>query len=238
MGKNLKIKSAEEFEKLLCFLADELFRAKVHFTILSDIRRSGSKYKDEIGFSPVFWQFTFQAHANACVMRVLRIYDQHPSGFHLLRLLETVKDNDWLFAKTAFLARLKNNEDAERLFQGGPDKQVLEDDIHFVSDANPRIKLIKKWRDEVMFHKDPRHLLSGRSFETDNPLPLTEISELIEAAAKLVNRYSAHFNSVHYGNDTKQWSDVDFVLEALTHHPDVVELRQDEKLYGENKDNS
>lgn len=171
-------------------------------------------------------------------MRVLRIYDQHPSGFHLLRLLETVKDNDWLFAKAAFLDRLKNNEAAERLYQGGPDKKVLEDDIHFVSDANPRIKLIKKWRDEVIFHKDPRHLLSGRSFESDNPLPLTEVLELIEEAARLVNRYSAHFNSVDYSNDTEQWSDVDFVLEALTHHPDIVEFRQDEKLYGENQDNA
>jgi hypothetical protein len=210
MVSSLRIKSAEEFEKLLRFLADEIFQAKAHYTILDEIRRLGGKYKDEINFSQFFWWYTFHAHADACVLRVLRVYDQHSSGFHLLRLLKTVKDN-------------------HQLFQQSPDKIVLESDIHFVSEANPRIKLIKKWRDEVMFHKQPNHLLSGRSFESDNPLPLTEILELIEAAAKVVNRYSSYFNSVYYETNSEQLSNIDFVFEALTHHPDIVEFKKHEK---------
>lgn len=182
-----------------------------------------------MGYSPVFWQYTFRAHSDMTLMRVFRIYDQHPSGFHLLRLLRTVEGNDWLFSKEAFMSRVTNQEHAESLYEGIPEKKQLEADIHFVSESNPRIKKLKKWRDEIVFHKNPRYLLSGRAFESDNPLPYAEVSNLIEEGARLVNRYSSHFNAVHYGNDTNGWKDVEFIFQALTHHPYVVELRADQK---------
>ena len=232
MSEGLKLKSADDFEKLLKHVADDLFQAKVHYTVFSEIGRLAQAHIDELNFSPVFWQFTFRGHAELALVRVFRIYDQHPSGFHLLRLLQTVKGSDWLFSKAAFMSRLKNNEYAESLYSGIPDKSQLEADIHFVSESNPRIKNLKKWRDEVFFHKAPRRLLSGSSFATDNPLPYAEVSALIEEGATLVNRYSSYFNAVHFGNDTHHWKDVDFVVEALTHHPFVKELREDEKMFG------
>jgi hypothetical protein len=159
MSKGLKLKSADDFEKLLKHVADDLFHAKVHYTIFSEIIRLARTHRDEMNFSPVFWRFTFNSHAESALVRVFRVYDQHPSGFHLLRLLQTVEKNDWLFSRAAFLNRLKNNEEAENLYEGIPDKGQLAADIHFVSEANPRIKVLKKWRDEIIFHKDPRHLL-------------------------------------------------------------------------------
>lgn len=238
MSNGLKFKSADEFEKLLKILADDLFLAKVHFTVFQEIGRFAQGHLDAMNFSPVFWPYTFRAHADVALMKVIRIYDQYPSGFHLLRLLRTVEANDWLFSKEAFLNRLKQNEYAESLYRGIPDKKQLEADIHFVSESNPRIKTLKKWRDEIIFHRDPRHLLSGNSFETNNPLPHAEIANLIEDGACLLNRYSSHFNAVHFGNDTNGWKDVGFVLDALAHHPDVIQLKHDQKLYGQSEDNN
>lgn len=113
MSKGLKLKSEDEFEKLLKHVADDLFHAKVHYTIFSEISRLAQARIDELNFSPVFWQFTFRGHAELALVRVFRVFDQHRSGFHLLRLLQTVEANDWLFAKPAFLSRLRNNEYAE-----------------------------------------------------------------------------------------------------------------------------
>lgn len=232
MSNGLKLKSADDFEKLLKHVADDLFQAKVHYTVFSEISRLAKTHHDEMDFAPVFWRFTFNSHAEAALVRVFRVYDQHPSGFHLLRLLQTVERSDWLFSKAAFLDRLKNNDEAENLYQGIPDKKQLDADISFVSEANPRIKTLKKWRDEIIFHKDPRHLLSDGSFASKNPLPYAEIASLIEEGARLVNRYSSYFNAVHFGNDTngKGWKDVEFIFEALTHHPYIIEFRKDEEL--------
>lgn len=124
---------------------------------------------------------------------------------------------------------------AESLYQGIPDKQQLKTDIEFVSESNPRIKNLKKWRDEVFFHRDPRHLLLDTKLESTNPLQYAEVEKLIDEGATLVNRYSGYFNAVYFGNDTRHWKDVDFVVDALTHHPFVKELREDEKMWGDSE---
>ena len=227
MPMSLKLKSAEEFEKLLEFLANDLFQAKVHFTIFWEINRLAKKHKDEMSYSPVFWQYTFRAHADMTLMRVIRIYDQHSSGFHLLRLLNTIQANSWLFDKDAFLQRLAQNDEAESLYQGIPEAKQLRADIDFVSEANPRVKILKKWRDEIVFHKDPRHLLSKQPFEANNALLYSDLSNLIEEGGNIVNRYAGYFRATHYGNDTESWKDVDFIFEALNNHPDVIEHRKD-----------
>jgi hypothetical protein len=87
MAVGLKLKSEAEFEKLLKLVSEELFHAKVHFTIFSEIGRLAKNKLDEMNFALVFWQYTFKGHAELALVRVLRIYDQHASGFHLLRLL-------------------------------------------------------------------------------------------------------------------------------------------------------
>jgi hypothetical protein len=58
MANSLKLKSAEEFEKLLEFLANELFNGKVHFTIFWEINRLAKDHRSEMQRSPVFWQYT------------------------------------------------------------------------------------------------------------------------------------------------------------------------------------
>ena len=60
MTKSLKLKSAEEFEKLLEFLANDLFHAKVHFTVFWEINRLAKTHREEMQRSPVFWQYTFR----------------------------------------------------------------------------------------------------------------------------------------------------------------------------------
>ena len=215
--EGLKLKSADEFEALLKSLADGLFHAKVHFTILTEMHRLRKDHQDEINLSLVFWSYTFRAHADLTLMRVFQIYDQHGASFHLFRMLKTVQENEWLFSR----------EDSVL------DLVQVEKDIAFVSEANPQIKNLKKWRDEIMFHKDPRHLLSNRQFEADNPLPYPEVSNLIEEGTKIVNRYAACFNGAYYDNNTDGWKDVNFVFESLAHHPYVVERREYQKLIKE-----
>jgi hypothetical protein len=226
---SLKLKSSDEFKTLLVSLWDDLLFANIHFLIFQEIGRSGVKRIEEINISPVFWRLTIEAHAQMALVRLLRVYDQHKAGLHLLRLLQTVHFNQWLFTPDQFRKRLTGNPSAEEWLTeiGVLDLTQLEKDIHFVSTANPKVENLKQWRDRVTFHKDPRHILTGKPFEQKNPLPYADIEELIKKGFEILNRYSLYFDANRYGETLPKWDDVNFVIEALRFHPIAVRLQQD-----------
>jgi hypothetical protein len=50
----LKLKSAEEFRRLLTALLDDLVDARFHFTLDQDLAKAGEQYAMEIAQSPTF----------------------------------------------------------------------------------------------------------------------------------------------------------------------------------------
>jgi hypothetical protein len=101
-------RTPEQLSKEIDALQSEVFQAKVHFDIFNGLRDSSVAYVRVIRCSPCFWDFTMQAHIDATVLRLCRVYDEHPAAFHLKRFLEeSLKRNPGLFSEAAFKTRLK-----------------------------------------------------------------------------------------------------------------------------------
>ena len=233
--RSLKIKSADQFKTLLHSLRNELFEANVHFLIFKEIHKRCQRPPGEIteaSFAPGFWQFTLRAHSQTALMQLLRIYDQHKAGFHLLRLLQTVRDNPWLFSKSEIRKRLAGQPSAAELEKntGSPDADQLENDIQFVSESNLKVKNLTLWRNKVTFHVDPRQVLAPKPFDLGHPLLYADVEELIAEGFKILNRYARYFDGSKFGTNFLHWNDVDFIFKALEHHPVVIEWRKDLKL--------
>ena len=212
-------------------MVNELTHADVHYIIAKGLAQSGQQYSKEFIFSPVFWRFTYQAHIESVFYYLCKIYDQHDSAFHLRRLLEIVKQNIALFEADNFARRLGKNAEEEIKFYKSIDQHQLQDDYDFVSKKNPLVDKLKRWRDNVFAHRNPKQILSQKPFETNHPFPFSEIEFLINRGSEIINRYSGYFSSTHYSTKLNGSDDFSYVLESLEHHPRSVERKRWDEYY-------
>ncbi len=113
---------------------------------------------------------------------------------------------------------------------GELDSTQLDLDIKYASLANPKVENLKRWRDRVTFHKDERELFREKPFEQEFPLTFGDIDELLSEAFKVLNRYSQYFDTTIYSTGCREWKDMNFVFEALEHHPAFVRYRHEAEL--------
>ena len=133
-----------------------------------------------------------------------------------------MRSNRKIFDPEAVRKRREGDPSLERLIQavGTLNDTQLDRDIEFCSSRNPKVLNLKMWRDRITFHKDEREIFRQKPFEEDHPLPFADIDELIDAGFEILNRYSAHFDTTLRSRCSQEWKDMEFVFEALTHHPD------------------
>lgn len=127
--------------------------------------------------------------------------------------------------------RRKNDPHADYLIKviGTLDPVQLDNDITLSSNADPMVSNLNTWRNKVTFHKDEGELVRQKPFEDEHPLPYRDIDELIERGFQILNRYSQHFDTQKYNrNNLREWKDVEFVFEALKHHPEFIRSRAEE----------
>ena len=105
----IRIKSAADFRRLLEELALELVDANIYLRLHNDLKIASGRYQREFRQSRAFWSLTLQAHFDAALFRLCRIFDQHPDGLNLRNFLETIQENIGIFAEKDFPERLKGN---------------------------------------------------------------------------------------------------------------------------------
>jgi hypothetical protein len=223
----LKLETPEKFENFLRVLWDEICWAYFYYDMLKVAAELCKQHEEDVKFSPYFWHFTLQAYCETTLVRLHRIYDQNNESFNLHRFLLTIKDNKEIFDPTEVRKRRKSDPHADDLIKAiGPfDPSQLDHDIEFSSEANPKVANLKRWRDRVTFHKDERELFRQKPFEQEHPLPLADIEVLLSEAYRMVNRYAQYFNTTQYSLGCKEWKDMNYVFEALSHHPYAVRSR-------------
>lgn len=230
--KSLKLEAPEKFGKFLHVLRDELYWANTYYDIFKEASRLCKEHENVANFSRFFWNFTLQAHCQTALVHLHRIYDQNKEGFHLHRFLLTVRDNKSIFDPVAVRERRKSDPHADDLMEsiGELDSTQLDLDIKYASLANPKVENLKRWRDRVTFHKDERELFREKPFEQEFPLTFGDIDELLSEAFKVLNRYSQYFDTTIYSTGCREWKDMNFVFEALEHHPAFVRYRHEAEL--------
>jgi hypothetical protein len=222
------LKTSEKFSKELDSLQKDIFQAKVHFDIFDGLRQLWPKYFQQIRNSPCFWNYTMQAHIDAAVVRLCRIYDEHRSAFQITRFLEEIQKNSNLFNEPAFRERLKNDpkRDVDGLakYRRTLNHEQLKKEIWFCSNENPLVERLRDWRDKVIAHNNYDVAINwSEPFNKKYPLPYEDIKKLIDEAFSIANSYSSLFRASMHSEEfaSKQHTDYRFVLESITTHLDI-----------------
>jgi hypothetical protein len=213
----IRIRDSKEFGQLLEALADEIVIAFIHFRLYSDLKSDVNNYVTELNQSPAFWSFTFRAHIDTVLSRLCRVYEQHSSSLNLKNFLNTILANINIFDVEHFRERLKDNPFVDSLSSSPtkPDIGQLKKDIHYVSDANPSVKTLLIWRNNIIVHKSAKHANKDFNLPNDYPLSLNNIEQLLKEGMVILNRYSNLFHATTYSTKIVSHDDYRNVLDAI-----------------------
>jgi HEPN superfamily AbiU2-like protein len=228
----LKLKSAEEFRRLLTALLDDLVDARFHFTLHQNLSKAGEEYAIEIAQSPTFWGLTLSAHMDAVLLRLCRAYDAYEhTALNLRNLLDTVRANLSIFDEPNFRQRLKGNLFVDSLAAElkSPDHTQLQKDIEVVSDSDPLVRKLVMWRHNYVAHRNSHFTLNPKKFDAQYPLLFAEIDVLLERALEIGNRYSLLFDASSHATLMMGRDDYLSVLKAVREHVEAYKRRLEEE---------
>src|SRR5688572_16063605 len=81
----------QELSKQIKCLERELFNAKVHYEIFQGIADVWAEHVRATQHSPVFWQYTMDAHISTTVIRLCRVYDSNRQAIRISQFLSDVE---------------------------------------------------------------------------------------------------------------------------------------------------
>src|SRR5271170_859538 len=90
--RNKKV-TADELEKQIKTLQNELFVADVQFELQVGLRKAGPDFEKAFRVSPLFWNYTFDAHIGMVVLRLCRIYYADENTLSLPIFLKNIESN-------------------------------------------------------------------------------------------------------------------------------------------------
>jgi RHS repeat-associated protein len=192
----IDIRDPAEFKRLLEALAGELIDARDHFRLHQSLAAAIPDYQVEFNQSAGFWTLTLNAHMDAVLLRLCKVYDlsKDKPNLNLRNFLDTIEANLHLFDEPNFRERLKENPFVDSLAQDPrtPDVIQLREDRRSVTAADPVVKKLMNWRHHYVAHRSRTAALDLQLFTTQNPLSFPEIEALITNGLAIVNCYSAN----------------------------------------------
>ncbi len=213
----ISITSAVEFESLLNALASEIVDAQIYFKLHTDLVTAVPDYAEVFNESNTFWWLTVHALLDAALSRLCRIYDQHSKSLNLRNLLDTIQANLNIFDIQNFRQRLKDNPFVESLSQTArkPSTDTLKQDIQYTSPTNPLVQKLVIWRNNIFAHRSATNVVNQRNIADYYPLSKNDVSELLNGAESILNRYSSLFRASSYLTQIVGHDDYLYVLKTI-----------------------
>lgn len=193
----IKVKSADELNKLLDALALEIVDANIYHRLYSDLVDSIKDNAREFGESNTFWGLTLNSLQEARMIRLCRVFDKASNSLNLFNLLATIKANVHFFGKEHFRERLKDNAFVNSLAEVDriPSVAQLDKDLLFASNQNPLVKKLRIWRNVIIAHRGAKVSLGKDEILVNNPLSQKEIETLLDECLTIFNRYSSLYRA-------------------------------------------
>ena len=229
----IRFESDQQLQSLLDNLARELVDANIHWKLRQDLSAQIEPYAKELNQSTAFWSLTFQAHMDAAIFRLIRIYDGNSKALSLRNLLDTMADNLSVFDDEQFRERLKDNPFVDSLAAETrkPDEDQLRLDIAYSSPENETVKKLTIWRNTLFAHKSAANVVESFDVSAEYPLAEEEISALLTDGIQILNRYSSMFRANTHSTQIVGHDDFMYVLECL--RKDVEARHQDLEIQRE-----
>lgn len=212
----IRVRSDTDFKKLLGALAGDLVDAHVFFKLHADLLGS-LRAADEFKESRTFWSMTLQAHYDATIFRLCRIFDQYPGSLNLSNFLETIQENLKIFEVDSFRDRLKGNPFVDSLAQNAsqPNADQLAKDILFASIDNKLVKRVVDARNNFYAHRSSRDVINAADLEEKYGLSTDEVWTLLNGGVQVINRYSNLFHAQVYATNMIGHDDYEYVLNVI-----------------------
>lgn len=232
----IEFETEEQFARLLEALAHELVNANIHWKLYKNLRDNVELFDREFVQSPAFWSLTFQAHIDATLFRLIRIYDENKKSLSLRNLLDTISANLHVFDEKRFRERLKHNPYVDSLVRDArrPDQKQLFEDMQFVNgDHNQLVKNLTVLRNKLFAHRDFENEVEGRFIFADYPLSEDEIEHLASTGMDILNRYVSLFRASSYSTKIVGEDDYQFILKSIRVHLEELdrELVEERVVY-------
>lgn len=213
----IEFESDEQLQNLLDNLARELVDANIHWKLRQDLTEQLEPYATEFNQTTAFWSLTLQAHMDAAIFRLIRIYDGNSQALSLRNLLETIASNLSIFDDEKFKERLKGNPFVESLTAKArkPDEEQLCTDIAYVGSGNKAVKKLTIWRNTLFAHRSAANVVERVDIATAYPLSETEVSTLLTDGMEILNRYSSLFGATTHSTQIVGHDDFMYVLGCI-----------------------
>ena len=191
--------NADQFEKLTKSIATDMQTLAFHWRLYGDLRSSVGEFETELNESCTFWNLTFDAHRDATLFRLCRIYDQHSNALNL---------RNWLIA-------MRDNQDHFDASKPMPTTTELQYDIPLVSDCDPEVKMIVRLRNNLIAHRAAKSITCAATAASNCSPKHDDIDLLINRAREVVNKYTTYLNRESFSTTIVGHDDYRNVLESV-----------------------
>ena len=202
-------------------LQNELFATDVQFELYVGLRKAAPNYKRVFRNSPLFWDYTVNAHITMVVLRLCRLYDTDDKTLSLPIFLKTIETNANLFSKESFIERNKQASNLEWLLEYPRelDLKTLKGAQKHCSSENLAVRNLLLMRNHFVAHTNHNLAFDGAAaFQQKYPLPFRDIKKLIEDGFQIVNQFGGTFGAAHFsGTEGTNYPvhDYQFILDSL-----------------------
>ena len=216
----LKIRSVEEFERLLNSLSNEAVTANIHFRLYKALIAAQSEFGVAFSQSWTFWSLTIQAHVDTALLHLCRVYDQHDDALSLRNLLDTIEANFHLFDEQNFRERLKDNPFVASLAEGvkRPPADEIKSDRSSVMHSNSLVQSLVVQRGHHIAHRNAQLIANQKGLAERFELTEKGVEELLVNAMRVLNRYNTLFRASSYSTQMIGHDDYRYVLKTIAEH--------------------
>ncbi|RBP28502.1 hypothetical protein DET50_1113 [Marinobacter pelagius] len=199
-----------EFDRMTEKLVSELQAAYMFFEMYRAIEDEIPHHSKAMNKSKHFWSLTRNAHLEATRATLARIYDQDEKNLSVRSWLNKFKIDH---LKDEYFQSNDLDSFCRKPLVAGE----IDEDIKSVSDRDPLVKtLYIRHRHTEIAHLSLKNAQKGVSFFERYPLSRVEIQSLIDRAAELINKYSAHHSGKTYAMTTFHSKDYKYVFDKIS----------------------
>lgn len=192
--------SSPQFKGLIQGLSNDIVNAHINFKFWKELARALDQYPEVYAQSRAFWGHTHKAHLDASVLHLMRAFDQERGSLHLWGWLDKIRDNSQLFTTESFRQRLAENPHVDSLSAGSRtlDVEQLQRDIELCHSSDPLVKLLVRYRNVAIAHRNEYSAATGRDAMRGNSLSVPDYEALLKRAIDIFNRYCSLFDAQIY----------------------------------------
>ena len=159
-----------------------------------------------------------RAHRDDALLTLSRILDKSKGDpLTIWKFLNFIEQNKEIFSTQTFCQRMKDNPYYEdRVKSHIPiTPKVIQEDRQKLEDLKITMDSLKGWRDNVLAHNDRQFYLKGKIISEEYHVQRQQLQEVIDALFKILNRYSAAYNSSTFLDKFSGEDDVQYVIDSI-----------------------